>query len=256
MKDRQQTIRGRLVVTDLIVQELSSGVVIHVVNRETWVEWRTSSLQLEFRVFIKYETAELYRRPDIPYGHQLISDHLVPCMVSTEHENALSVLALLPPQVSMCHNFNKTARQDIPLPTCHYIPISAWQYISIFQHNIYLIRKAVGASNIFPSTTWIRWALHTAVWNHNDVDHHHHYHLFRQLTLMFWSNSFWSSSSHHHHSHLKRRHWSPKSRHQFVWRSMLLSSTWAPTLMATLMKSCTLLCKKMPAKGIILRRVK
>jgi len=29
------TIRGRLVVTDLIVQELSSGVVIHVVNRET-----------------------------------------------------------------------------------------------------------------------------------------------------------------------------------------------------------------------------
>ena len=84
MKDRQQTIRGRLVVTDLIVQELSSGVVIHVVNRETWVEWRTSSLQLEFRVFIKYETAELYRRPDIPYGHQLISDHLVPCMVSTE----------------------------------------------------------------------------------------------------------------------------------------------------------------------------
>ena len=103
------------------------------------MEWRTSSLQLEFRVFIKYETAELYRRPDIPYGHQLISDHLVPCMVSTEHENALSVLALLPPQVSMCHNFNKTARQDIPLPTCHYIPISAWQYIPIFQHDMFTL---------------------------------------------------------------------------------------------------------------------
>ena len=120
-----------------------------------------------------------------------------------KYRTALSVLTLLPPQASMCHNFNKTARQDIPISTwqdiplaaCHYIPISAWQYISIFQHNIYLIRKAVGASNIFPSTTWIRWALHTAVWNHNDVDHHHHYHLFRQLTLMFWSNSFWSSSS-------------------------------------------------------------
>ena len=111
------------------------------------MEWRTSSLQLEFRVFIKYETAELYRRPDIPYGHQLISDHLVPCMVSTEHENALSVLTLLPPQVSMCHNFNKTARQDIPISTwqdiplsaCHYIPISAWQYIPIFQHDMFTL---------------------------------------------------------------------------------------------------------------------
>ena len=31
----EQTIRGRLVETELIVQVLSSGVVIQVVNRET-----------------------------------------------------------------------------------------------------------------------------------------------------------------------------------------------------------------------------
>ena len=33
----EQTIRGRLVETELIVQVLSSGVVIQVVNRETWL---------------------------------------------------------------------------------------------------------------------------------------------------------------------------------------------------------------------------
>lgn len=52
-----------------------------------------------------------------------------------------------------------------------------WYCIPIKIYNIYLIRKAVRASNVFTSATWVRWTLHTAVWNDEDA-----------LPAAFWNN--------------------------------------------------------------------